>query len=258
MRKSPFPSSDPRRPCAGVEEKLPTLAMAETETRAGGAFRHGGRRSKRLPHGGGVSRHAHDRPISGDQGGQRRLPPVLPHGRFLRAVLRGCGDRLARARHRADQARQAFGRGHSHVRRAGPCRRRLSPAPDRHRPAASRSASRSRTPPRPESADPRRWSAATWCASSRRARSPRRRCSMPAPTISSPHCSARRPKDGSRAGLCACLARYFHRRADRLVGQRERSCRRACQAQARRGAGRRRSCRRCGAPPPDRGGSAPL
>ncbi len=41
MRKSPFPSSYPWRPCAGVEEKLPNLTMAETETRAGAAHLEG-------------------------------------------------------------------------------------------------------------------------------------------------------------------------------------------------------------------------
>src|SRR3989304_3541465 len=51
--------------------------------RGGGRPPRGGRGAKRLPHGGCCSRHADDRPISGDQGGQCRLPPVLPHGRFL-------------------------------------------------------------------------------------------------------------------------------------------------------------------------------
>ena len=41
MRKSPFPSQDRWRPCAGVEEKLPNLTMAETETRAEGAHLRG-------------------------------------------------------------------------------------------------------------------------------------------------------------------------------------------------------------------------
>ena len=42
-----------------------------------------------------------------DQGHQSGLLVVLPDGRFLRNVLRGRRDRLARAWHRAHQARQA-------------------------------------------------------------------------------------------------------------------------------------------------------
>ena len=53
---------------------------------------------------------------------------------FLRAVLRGCGDRKPRARDRADEARQAPGRRHPDVRRADRARRRLPAAPDRARP----------------------------------------------------------------------------------------------------------------------------
>ena len=49
-------------------------------------------------------------------------------------------------------------------------RRRLPPAADRRGATASRSASRSRTRRRPRSAGRRRWCAATWCASSPRAR----------------------------------------------------------------------------------------
>ena len=59
---------------------------------------------------------------------------------------------------------------------------------------------------------------------------------------------------GQRAGLRARLSRHLDRRIDRLVGRRRRSFRRACAAQAGRGAGRRRSRRRCRAAPPDRGG----
>ena len=51
--------------------------------------------------------HADDGAIYRDQGGQSGLPAVLPDGRFLRIVLRGRRNRRARARHRADQARQA-------------------------------------------------------------------------------------------------------------------------------------------------------
>jgi len=41
----------------------------------------------------------HRRSISRDQVGQYPLSPVLPHGRFLGAVLRGCIDCLSGARH---------------------------------------------------------------------------------------------------------------------------------------------------------------
>ena len=67
----------------------------------------------------GGPRHADDGAVSRDQGRQSGLPAVLPDGRFLRAVLRGRRDRQPGARHRADQARQASGRGHPDVRRAG-------------------------------------------------------------------------------------------------------------------------------------------
>ena len=74
---------------------------------------------------------AHDAPISGDQGGQSGLPAVLPDGRFLRAVLPGRRDREPRARHRADQARQASRRRHPDVRRAGGALGRISAQADR-------------------------------------------------------------------------------------------------------------------------------
>ena len=70
-----------------------------------------------------------------DQGGQSGLPPVLPDGRLLRAVLRRRGSGEPGARHRADQARQARRRGHPHVRRADRARRRLPEPPDRARPS---------------------------------------------------------------------------------------------------------------------------
>ena len=78
-------------------------------------------------------RDAHDGPVSGNQAGQSGLPFVLPDGRFLRVVLRRRAPGISRARHRADQARPASGRGYPHVRRAGPCRRGLSLAPDPER-----------------------------------------------------------------------------------------------------------------------------
>ena len=92
---------------------------------------------------------------------------VLPDGRFLRAVLRGCRAAARGARHRADQARPARGRGHPDVRRAGACapKHYLAQA-DPRAASRSRSASRSRIRPRPASAAARRWCGATWCASS--------------------------------------------------------------------------------------------
>ena len=83
---------------------------------------------------GGGARDADDGTIPRDQGRQSRAVAVLPDGRFLRAVLRGRRNRLARARHRADQARQASGHGYPDVRRAGGALRRLSASPDRARP----------------------------------------------------------------------------------------------------------------------------
>ena len=76
---------------------------------------------------------ADDGAVYRDQGGQPGFAAVLSHGRLLRAVLRGRRDRLARARHRAHQARQAPGPRHPDVRRAGACRRRLSAEADRRR-----------------------------------------------------------------------------------------------------------------------------
>ena len=59
---------------------------------------------------------------------------VLPDGRFLRAVLRGCRNRLQGARHHADQTRQASGHRYPDVRRAGRALGRLPASPDRARP----------------------------------------------------------------------------------------------------------------------------
>ena len=90
------------------------------------AARHAAiRRRPRDPDDGAVHR---------DQGCQSGLPLVLPDGRFLRDVLRGRRNRLARARHHAHQTRQASGRRHPDVRRAGRARRRISASPDRARP----------------------------------------------------------------------------------------------------------------------------
>ena len=129
----------------------------------------------------------------GDQGRLSRLPAVLSDGRLLRTVLRRRGDRQPRARHRADQARQARGRGHPDVRRADRARRRLSASPDRARAIASRSASSSKTRPKRRSAAASRWCGATSSAWSRRERSPRSGCSSPAAPICCWRCSAAGP-----------------------------------------------------------------
>src|ERR1700751_6221523 len=46
---------------------------------------------------------AGDGSVPRNQGGQPGLPAVLPDGRFLRVVLRGCGRRIAGPGHRTDQ-----------------------------------------------------------------------------------------------------------------------------------------------------------
>ncbi len=76
--------------------------------------------------------------IPGDQDRQSGQSAVLPDGRFLRAVLRGCRDREPRARHRAHQARQASRPRHSDVRRAGSPFRRIPAPPDRAGPSRRR------------------------------------------------------------------------------------------------------------------------
>ena len=78
--------------------------------------------------------HPDDGAVYRDQGGASGLPAVLPDGGFLRAVLRGCGDRLAGARHRAHQARQAPGPRHPDVRGADRALGGISAPADRARP----------------------------------------------------------------------------------------------------------------------------
>ncbi len=88
-----------------------------------------------------------------------------------------------RARHRADQARQASRPRHPDVRRADPSRRRISAPADRARPSR-RGVRAARRPGRGEEARQRRaWCGATWCAWSRPARSPKTRCSTRGATI---------------------------------------------------------------------------
>ena len=99
-------------------------------------------------------------------------------GDFYELFFEDAEIAVARARHRADQARQASGPGHPDVRRAGACGRRLSAEADRRTAFGSPSASRSRIRPRRGSAARKSVvQAATSCAWSRRARSPRTSCS---------------------------------------------------------------------------------
>ena len=169
-------------------------------------------------------------------------------GDFYELFFEDAVDRLARARHRAHQARQASRAGHPDVRRADPCRRRVSPAPDRAKATASRSASRSRILPRRGSADLKPWCGATWSASSRRARSPRRACSMRVRIISSPRSSARQWAKAVTAGFAlASLDISTGELLAATVGC-KRPCRRAGPARPPRSADRRRSGRRSIAP----------
>ena len=64
------------------------------------------------------------------QGGEPGRAAVLPHGRFLRAVLRRCRSRVRGARHRACPSRRPPGPAGADVRRARPCRRGLPGAAD--------------------------------------------------------------------------------------------------------------------------------
>ena len=75
--------------------------------------------------------HPDDGAVHRDQGGESGFAAFLPHGRFLRTLLRRCREGFAGAGHRADQARQAQWRGYSDVRRAGACGGRLSAEADR-------------------------------------------------------------------------------------------------------------------------------
>ena len=111
------------------------------------------------------------------QGGASGRAGVLPHGRFLRAVLRRRRSRRRRARHRADPARRAQRHADADVRRAAACRRGLSRAPDPPRLPRRRG----RADGGPQVRGPaRRRSGARWCGWSRPARSPRKRCWRPA------------------------------------------------------------------------------
>ena len=107
----------------------------------------------------------------------------------------------ARARHRADQARQASRPRHPDVRRAGPSRRRIPAPPDRARPPR-RGLRADRGPGRgARSAAARAWCGATSCAWSRPARSPRTRCSTRGATTT---CSPSRARArSSRRGRAA-------------------------------------------------------
>ena len=156
--------------------------------------------------------------VPGDQGRPPGQPALVPHGRFLRAVLRRRRRRLRIARHRADQARQAPGPRHPHVRRADPPRRRISAAADQGRASRRRLPSSWRIRPRRASAARKRSCAGTSCASSRPARSPRIRCSIPRRATISRRCFAR--ADTPRARRCkpdAVAGSGLDRHLDRRV-----------------------------------------
>ena len=63
-----------------------------------------------------------------------------------------------------------------------------------------------------ESAAPRAWCGATWCGSSRPARSPRIRCSTPAQQLSASPSRARKPSADGESRFALGLARHFDRR----------------------------------------------
>ena len=126
-------------------------------------------------------------------------------------------------------------------------------AVDRGRDIASRSASRSRIRPRPGSAELRPSSPRRGAA--RDARHAHRGNAARCARAQFPHRSVSRTRQGRRrAGRRACFARHLDRRTDRLLGRGDRSCRRACAAQARRSSDRRRSWRRGAVAPPGRAG----
>ena len=149
-------------------------------------------------------RHADDAAVSGDQGGQSGLPAVLPDGRFLRAVLPGRRDREPRARHRADQARQAPRRRHPDVRRAGGALGRVSAQADRGGLPRRGVRADSRTRRRRRSAAQRASCARDVIAADHApARSPKTRCSMRGATIISRRSCARAPPRPTRRPLFA-------------------------------------------------------
>ena len=111
-----------------------------------------------------------------------------------------------------------LGARHPHVRRAGPCRRRLSPAPDRRRPPG-RGVRADRGPRRGQEARaqgggaPRR-------GPPRHARHAHRGDAARCPRPQFPHRAVPRARQGGRrARLRARLARHLDRRADRFVGR---------------------------------------
>ena len=110
------------------------------------------RRRRCLPRHGAVVRR---------QGGKPRRAAVLPHGRFLRNVLRRRRGRRGGARHRADQPRRARRTADRHVRRAGACRRSLSrPADPPRLPRGRGRADGGPQDPHRQGADPPRGGAA--------------------------------------------------------------------------------------------------
>ena len=169
-----------------------------------------------LPSDGNGAAYADDGAISGDQGRQSGLPAVLPDGRFLRAVLPGCRDRQPRARHRADQARQASRPRHPDVRRADRARRRVPAQADRaglprRGLRADRGSGRGEEARRQERGAARRRAAGHPRHADRRHAA---RCQ--AQQLSAwRSCARARPSRGRRSAVRARLARHLDRRIPR-------------------------------------------
>ena len=179
------------------------------------------RRARRAS-GGHRARDADDGTVPRDQGRPSRTAAVLPDGRFLRIVLRGRRDRLPRARHRADQTRQAPGRGYPDVRRAGGALRGLSASPDRARPPrrglrADGEPGRGAQARQQERGPPRRGAAGDAGHADRRHAARRQGQQLSAGDRAGARLRRRRPH-------WPCLDRYFHRRIHRH-GMRDRRTR---------------------------------
>ena len=162
------------------------------------------------------------------------------------------------ARHRAHQARQASGRRHPDVRRAGPRRRRLPPEADRARPSRRRLRADRGSGRGAGSAAASRWCAATSSGWSRPARSPRTRCSTRgrnnylAAVARSAARAATAPTPSASPGSTSRPASSASRRATGDAARR-----RARPHRAARGAGPRAGLRRRGAARRSGAASAP-
>ncbi len=191
----------------------------------------------------GRARHADDGTVPRDQGRQSRAAAVLPDGRFLRIVLRGCRNRLANARHRADQARQASGAGYPDVRRAGGALRGLSAPADRGRPSrrglrADRRPGRGAQARQQERGAPRRGAAGDAGHADRRHPARRQGQQLSAGDRARARLRRRRPHR-------PCLDRHFHVRVHRHGMRDRRTGGDAGAHQPQRGHRHRRALWRC-------------